>query len=188
MHRQVNALVSAGGSPGKLALFGIALGEAGVDIGTIGGAEWRHDGPLSVILKDDSTEQIDAFARVCHDHHVPWLIFRTVGVELNDVPGALGAAADAVGDINIYSVNVLRPHGNKAVVGLGIRPSLVDDAVARLETAGFTAARRPHPDEPGGSPWWDRWDDRTEELLPLWEDESVANDDPRFWQVGTTQA
>lgn len=183
MHRQVNALISAGGSPGKLAAFGIALGDAQVDIGTIGGAEWRHDGPLSIILKDDSTAQLDPFARVCAELHVPWLVFRTVAVELDDEPGALGAAARAVDDINIHSVNVLRTHGKRAVVGLGIRPSEVDAAVSRLLAAGFAAERRPHPDEPGSAPWWDRWDDRTEALLPLWEDDSLASDDPRFWEI-----
>ena len=56
MHKQVSALLSAGGSPGKLALFGLALGAADLDIDTIGGAEWLHDGPLTFILKDDGDD------------------------------------------------------------------------------------------------------------------------------------
>ena len=62
MHRQVNALVSAGGSPGKLAIFGKALGSAGLDIEAIGGAEWKHDGPLCLILREDGHEAMDKFA------------------------------------------------------------------------------------------------------------------------------
>ncbi len=182
MHRQINALVSAGSSPGKLAIIGIALGQAGIDIATLGGAEWRHDGPLSIILKDDSTDDLNAFAQVCHDHTLPWLIFRTIAVELVDEPGALGAAAAVLGGINIYSVNVLRSRGKQAVVGLGIRPSEVEQAVDLLVNAGYTAERLAHPGEP--SPWQDHWDQRTEDLLPLFDDETVEADDPRFWQVG----
>jgi hypothetical protein len=192
MHRQINALVSAGSSPGKLAVIGIALGEAGIDIATVGGAEWRHDGPLSIMLKHDSTDQLNAFAQVCHDHTLPWLVFRTVAVELVDEPGALGAVADVVAgpdaDINIYSVNVLKPRNGKPVVGLGIRPSQVDAAVERLvnHEPPFEASRLAHPNEP--SPWWDDWDQRTEDLLPLFDDESVAADDPRFWQIASQGA
>src|SRR5262245_65947103 len=101
MHRQVNALVSAGGSPGKLANFGKALGEAGLDIEAIGGAEWKHDGPLCLVLKEDKQDARDRFAEVCNRLHVPWLTFVNVSVELDDEPGSLGLAAEAAGDINI---------------------------------------------------------------------------------------
>jgi hypothetical protein len=180
MHRQVNALVSAGSSPGKLASFGIALGDAGLDIQTVGGAEWRHDGPLCLILREDGQDGMRAFAEVCQSRHVPWLSFANVTVELEDVPGSLGRAAEAVGEINVYSVLVLKPHGNRAVVGLGFRPSEADEAVSRLQGAGYTAERGHHPDEPDDGT---KWDERTENLLPLWDDASVAKDDPRFWEM-----
>ena len=179
MHRQIAAFVSVGGSPGKLALFGNALGAADLDIETIGGAEWQHNGVLGLILRNDDRAGMERFEGVCHEHHVPWLSFANVAVELDDRPGSLGAAADAVGDINIYSVLVRKPHGNRAVVELGFRPSEADEAVARLEAARLRAEKKQHPDEPDAG---QAWDERTERLLPLWEDDSVAIDDPRFWE------
>jgi hypothetical protein len=179
MHRQVNALLSAGGSPGKLAAFGKALGDAGLDLGTVGGAEWKHDGPLCLIIRNDGREERRRFAEVCSRLHVPWVSFASVAVELDDVPGSLGAAAEAVGDINIYCVLVLKPHGNRAVVGLGFRPSEAEEAVRRLRDAGYSADQKHHPSEPDDGA---DWDERTEKLLALWEDESVAKDDPRFWE------
>ena len=181
MHKQVNALVSAGGSPGKLATFGKALGDAGLDIEAIGGAEWLHDGPLCLTLRDDSEDARNRFATVCADLHVPWLAFTIVRVELDDEPGSLGRAAEAVGeDINIYGVLVRKPHGNRAVVDLGFRPGDADTAVDLLRGAGFTADRKHHPHEPDEP---DPWDQRTEELLPLWDDPGLSKDDSRFWEM-----
>jgi hypothetical protein len=180
MHRQVNALVSAGGSPGKLANFGNALGAAGIDIEAIGGAEWQHDGPLVVVLKDDDQATMGRFEEVCAELHVPWLSFVTVAVELEDEPGALGRAAEAIGNINIYGLLVRKPHGNRAVVDMGFRPSDADEAVSRLAAANITANRKRHPHEPDDHI---AWDDRTEELLPLWEDPGIAKDDDRFWRM-----
>lgn len=181
MHKQVSALVSAGSSPGKLALFGKALGAADLDIDTIGGAEWLHDGPLTFILKDDGEAAMRRFARVCHAHKVPWLSFAIVAVQMNDVKGELGRAADAVDNINIYSVIVLESSGDTARVGLGIRPTEADEVVSRLGRADppFTAEVLHHPDDPNEGVIWD---ERTESLLPLWEDPSTQKDDPQFWQ------
>jgi len=180
MHRQVNALVSAGGSPGKLARFGRALGEVGLDIETIGGAEWKHDGPLSLVLRDDSRAAMDSFEAVCTELQVPWMSFVNVSVELDDVPGELGRAAEALDDINIYGVLVRKPHGNRPVVDLSFRPADADEAVSRLNSAGFTADRKHHPNEPDDAI---PWDERTELLLELWEDPDVAKDDQRFWRM-----
>ena len=190
MHKQVSALVSAGSSPGKLALFGKALGDADLDIETIGGAEWLHDGPLTFILKDDGADAMERFAGVCHQHRVPWLSFAIVAVEMNDVKGELGRAADVVGRdsdapdrINIYSVLVLESSGNTARVGLGIRPTEAVEVVRRLKEDAdppFAAEVIHHPDE---SDEGTIWDERTESLLPLWEDPDTLKDDPRFWQL-----
>jgi hypothetical protein len=179
MHRQVNALLSAGGSPGKLAAFGKALGEARLDIDTIGGAEWKHEGPLCLIIRNDGRNELRRFAEVCTKLKVPWVSFASVEVELDDVPGSLGAVAEVVGTINIYCVLVLKPHGNRAVVGLGFDPDDADEAVRLLTDAGYTVNRKHHPDEPDDDT---EWDERTRRLLPLWEDESVARDDSRFWE------
>ncbi|HEX5015360.1 MAG TPA: hypothetical protein VFV72_14520 [Candidatus Limnocylindrales bacterium] len=179
MHKTLSALVSAGGSPGKLAEFGKALGAADLDIEEIGGAEWVHDGPLCLVLREDGRDAMDRFATVCNDLHVPWLSFATVSVELNDVPGSLGDAAEVVGDLNIYGVLVRKPHGNRAVVDLAFQPDQADEAVARLKDKHYTANRKKHPDEPDDI---DQWDERTLRLLPLWDDPGIDKDDPRFWE------
>ena len=180
MHKQVNALVSAGGSPGKLATFALALAGAELDIEVIGGAEWKHDGPLCLVLREDNQENRDKFAEVCHQLQVPWLSFSVVTVEMADEIGSLGQAALAIGDINIYGVLVRKPQGNRAVVDMGFAPDQVETALELLRAAKFTANRKHHPNEPDGP---DAWDDRTTELLPLWDDAGVAKDDERFWQM-----
>jgi hypothetical protein len=183
MHKQVSALVSAGGSPGKLAIFGAALGAADLDIATTGGAEWLHDGPITLILKDDGAEAMQRFAVVCHEHHVPWLSFAIVAVRLSNEKGQLGRAAAAVGDdINIYSVLVLESSETTARVGLGIRRKQADEVVLRLNTADptFKAEVLENPDEPDDGILWDQ---RTEDLLPLWDDPNTKPDDPAFWQL-----
>lgn len=182
MHKQVSALLSKGGSAGKLAEFGKALGVADLDIATIGGAEWLHDGPLTFILKDDGAEAMQRFAVVCHDHRVPWLSFPIVAVRMKDVKGELGRAADAVDDINIYSVIVLESSGDRARVGFGIRPKEADLVVRRLNEADpeFEAEVLQNPDEPDDGILWDK---RTENLLPLWDVPNAKKDDRRFWEL-----
>lgn len=194
MHRQLSSLLSAGSSPGKLARLGEALGAAGIDIATIGGAEWRHFGPVTFIVKEDKGvapgDQLEAFAKVMHELKFPWIALRTVEVRLADEPGELGRASGVLGDqdINIYSLVVLDTPGGKADVGFGIRPSQARAAVAALEAHGFRVEIRPHPDDPDDDgtvdppPWWDRWDDRTERLLEeAWDEPRITDDDPRWW-------
>jgi hypothetical protein len=188
MHRQVASLVSTS-SPGRLAKLGNALGARGIDIATTGGAEWKHHGPVTLMIKDDwgaePRNDIGGFARVMADEGFPWLIFRTVEVEMRDEPGALGAAATALGDVNIYAVTFLDNQDGRAKVGLGVRPSLVDEAVNRLTGAGFKARRCAHPQDhdDGSGEWWDEWDDRTERLLELFDDPDVSSNDPRFYEI-----
>ncbi len=185
MHKQVSALLSAGGSPGKLAAFGIALGGSELDIKKIGGAEWLNDGPVTLILREDGEDKRRAFEGVCARLQLPWLSFPIVAVELADVQGSLGAMAAVLGnnDINIYSVLLLEPTETMAVVGLGIRPSKVEDALRALRTAQpnhYTATVLQHGDDPNDGA---EWDARTEDLLPRWEDPNASKDDPAFWQV-----
>ena len=98
-------------------------GDAGLDIEAIGGAEWKHDGRSSLILARTDGRRWDSFAKVCKEQQVPWMSFVSVEVELDDVAGTLGNAAEAVDDINIYGVLVLKPHGNRAVVDMGFDPA-----------------------------------------------------------------
>jgi hypothetical protein len=190
MHRQVASLLSTS-SPGRLATLGNALGARKIDIATTGGAEWKHSGPITLMIKDDwgaePTNDLRGFAEVMAAEKLPWLIFRTVAVELRDEPGALGAAGTALGDINVYAVNVLKTERNRALVGLGVRPSQVGTAVERLRGAGFKVQRAHHPDDPDGDDaqdaWWDEWDDRTERLIGLFDDDAVSPTDPRFYEL-----
>jgi hypothetical protein len=189
MHRQVASLLSTK-SPGRLAKLGNALGARGIDIATTGGAEWKHHGPVTLMIKDDwgaePRNDLRGFADVMADEGFPWLVFRTVEVELPDQPGALGGAAAALDDINIYAVDVLERDGQRALIGLGVRPSQVAPAIYRLREAGFTAGRRHHPDDDPDADdpdaWWDEWDDRTERLIELFDDDDVQANDPRFYE------
>jgi hypothetical protein len=190
MHRQVASLLSTS-SPGRLAKLGNALGARGIDIATTGGAEWKHHGPVTLMIKDDwgsdPRNDLGGFADVMADEAFPWLVFRTIEVDLDDRPGALGKAAAALDDINIYAVTVLERDADHARVGLGVRPSKVGEAIFRLRAAGFTAGRRHHPDDPDGPDddqdgWWDEWDERTERLIGLFDDPDVSPNDPRFYE------
>jgi hypothetical protein len=124
------------------------------------------------------------------EQEFPWLVFRTIEVELPDKPGALGAAAAGLGDINIYAVSVLESSNQRALVGLGVRPSHVGEAIYRLRAAGYDARRRHHPDDPDEPDandqdgWWDEWDERTERLIELFDDPDIAPNDPRFYDRG----
>jgi len=193
VHRQVASLLSTS-SPGRLAKLGSALGARGIDIATTGGAEWKHSGPVTLMIKDDwgsdPENDLYAFAEVMASEQFPWLVFRTIEVELRDEPGALGAAATALGDVNIYAVTILDTSNSKAVVGLGVRPSQVGVALERLTAAKFHVRRRHHPrDKDDADDWWDEWDTRTEELLPHFDDPDVSPNDSRFYELrgGTAQ-
>ena len=184
MHRQVATLLSTN-SPGRLAKLGNALGKAKIDIMTTGGAEWLHSGPVTLIIKRDwgvSPNEIDEFAKVMETEEFPWLAFRTIEVDLSDVPGSLGEAASALGnvDINIYAVTILKP-GKTTTVGLGVRPSKVADAIGALED--FNPRLRRHPKDPAGDGWQDAWDERTESLLNWFDDNAGASpSDPIFYR------
>ena len=188
MHRQVATLLSTN-SPGRLAKFGKALGAKNIDILTTGGAEWKHSGPVTLIIKDDwgkgDANDLTQFAEVMRDEELPWLVFRTIEVELPDEPGALGGAAEALDDINIYAVSVLESSGGRASVGLGVRPSQVGAAIERLRAAGYTVKRRAHPkdDDASDDDWLDDWDERTERLLELFDDPGVSPHDRRFYEL-----
>ncbi len=184
MHRQVASLLSTN-SPGRLAKLGSALGARRIDIATTGGAEWKHHGPVTLTIKNDwgagPDDQIRGFAEVMAEGEFPWLVFRTIEVELKDEPGALGSAATALGDINVYAVTILETDGANALIGLGVRPSQVGEAITRLKS--HNARLRRHPDDPDDDGWWDEWDDRTERLIPDFDNPEVRPNDRRFYQL-----
>jgi hypothetical protein len=197
MHRPVSSPLSGGGSPGKLAELGIALGNARISIRSIGGAEWKHVGPIVFVLHEDKgsdPDQIERLAAVMAGIELPWAIFRNVEVELEDRAGQLGAAGAALGDadppINIYTLEVTGRRGNNALVGFGLLPGDVRRSLAALTAAGFKAHLSRHPDDPDDDgvteppSWWDRWDDRTMGFVELWDNPDVAAGDRRFWELG----
>ncbi len=166
MHRQVNALLSNGASPGELARFGEALRRNGVNIDTIGGAEFGKRGAVTIVVADRVDAQQDDLipvAAAMGQEGFPYLVFRTVQVKLDNTPGELGRAAAALGDINIHGILLMGKDGDKALVGLGIRPLDVDEAVSRL--SAFGGERLRHPDEPDPDNWRDAWDDETDRKL-----------------------
>jgi hypothetical protein len=186
MHRQVATLLSTS-SPGRLAVLGTALGSAKIDVKTTGGAEWKHSGPITLTIKDDDVDQLGGFADVMEAKLLPYLVFRTIEVHLKDEPGSLGAAAAALGNINIYAVTILESDGENALVGFGVRPKAVGNAIKRLRKAGYEARRRRHPDDtddpndPDDRSWEDDWDRRTERLLPDFDKDIPAND-PKYYR------
>jgi hypothetical protein len=187
MHRQVASLLSTS-SPGRLAKLGKSLGDRKIDLLTTGGAEWKHSGPVTLIIKDDwgkgSANDLRQFAEVMRDGEFPWLAFRTIEVELRDEPGSLGLAAEALDDINIYAVTVFETTGDKALVGLGVRPSQVGLAIERLTARNYKVNRRKHGNEPDhDDDWLDEWDERTERLLSLFDDDTVSPNDRRFYEL-----
>jgi hypothetical protein len=184
MHRQVASLLSTS-SPGRLAKLGSALGARRIDIATTGGAEWKHHGPVTLTIKNDwgsgPDDDLRGFAEVMAEGEFPWLVFRTIEVELRDEPGSLGAAATALGDINVYAVTILETDGTNALIGLGVRPSQVGEAVRRLKS--HNARLRRHPNDPSDDSWWDEWDDRTERLIPDFDNPRVRPNARRFYQL-----
>ena len=186
MHRQVSTILSDGGSPGQLARFGEALRRHGVNIDLIGGAEWDHRGPLSLTFGDKSKHDDDEvlpFATAMEEEHFGWLAYRSAEIELSDEPGELGRAGAVLGNanINIYGILVIGRHGKNGTVGLGIRPSKVEEAVTLLRAEGITAKRRGYPGEP--DPWWDQWDDRTEAILDAIDANSINWSDDALWRA-----
>ena len=136
MHRQVNALVSAGGSPGKVAHFGNALGEAGLDIEAIGGAEWKHDGPLCLVLREDNQDARDRSETVCDQPQVPWLSFATSASSPPTRPWWPGGAAAAIANSSTSTASLSASRRKAGGGRHGFRPADADDAVSRLTDAG----------------------------------------------------
>ena len=117
MHRQVASLLSTN-SPGRLAKLGSALGARRIDIATTGGAEWKHSGPITLTIKDDWGTVRTTARRLRRGHG-------RGGVSLARVPDdrgraqatsrdLSGAAATALGDINVYAVTIFKPRRQRA--------------------------------------------------------------------------
>ena len=137
---------------------------------TTGGAEWKHRGPITLTIKDDgSRKRLGGFADVMREEF-PWLVFRTIEVELKDEPGSLGAAAAALGDINIYAVTILDDRRANAVLGrsAGLARARRSRRPRRKQaTRRDGGATRQDPDDADDSEWGDDWDDGRSVSCPI---------------------
>jgi hypothetical protein len=124
MHRQVNSLLSNGGSPGKLAQYTRELATQGVNIRSIGGAEWGGTGAVAVLVDEGTNEvQLAEALTAAGFESVP--IYAAEAI-MPDEPGALAGACEAIGDLNIASILVADTHGGVGLVTFGFESQ--DDA------------------------------------------------------------
>jgi hypothetical protein len=139
MHRQVNSLLSNGGSPGKLAEYTRKLADRGVNIRAIGGAEWGGRGAVAVLV-DENTNEAE-LADWLGTEGYPSRPIVAVEAVLDDRPGALAEACEKIGKVNIASILVVDTHLGYGLVTFGFE-SEGDAAKARQALRGI--ATEPH--------------------------------------------
>lgn len=133
MHKPVLASLSTDGmSPGHLARIGRALGDAGINIGAVGGAEWEGSGAIALLFdhprNEDNSEQA---AQIIRGEGYQAVVIAGVTVELPNRPGELGRSAQQLADagINIASILVVGVRGPRVLVSFGVDPG--DEQAAR---------------------------------------------------------
>jgi hypothetical protein len=143
-HQVVKCSVT--GSVGDLAKITDAIEKMNINIVGIGGAETAvppsHVGVIALLLDPDK-DNMDTILATLRNLELDTHGRRPQNVEaipdiqvlLDDTPGQLKKAAEAVGDINIETVISLGTRGNKAVVSLGFQPDKWSDARNRLTNA-----------------------------------------------------
>jgi hypothetical protein len=119
MHKQVSSLLSAGGSPGKLALYTQIIADKGGNIRSIGGSEWDGTGAVAVLLDDMADEAFDELVEVLNASDFPTTTIWTAEAVLDDAVGNLAEACRAIDDMNIASILVTDSHGGKGLVTFG---------------------------------------------------------------------
>lgn len=135
---------SVRGSVGDLAKITAALELEGYNILAVGGAEVNHVGVIALLFDPDKT-QIPGIVQTIGGVVLDPATGRTpedvenlpdVHILLNDAPGQLRRAAEALGDINIETVvSIDKQPGNQARVSLGFRDGDFAEAVNRLRAA-----------------------------------------------------
>ena len=150
MHKQVSSRLSDGGSPGKLAQYTAIIADKGLNIRSIGGAEWDGTGAVAVLLDDMTNAEFADLIDVLNNSDFPTVGIWTAEAVLDDGVGALAAACQAIDDLNIASILVADTHGGKALVTFGFESeSDADEARTRLDTVAvephtLTAAWQAH--------------------------------------------
>ena len=146
-HQVVKAAVR--GSVGDLARITQALEDADINIVAIGGAETLNDpghvGIIALLLEPDKDRIPDILEIIrgvdLDGGRKPENVeaFPDVHILLNDAPGQLRRAAEALAGINIESVVSIDKQGNRARVSLGFK----DDATLRQAIERLRAANIP---------------------------------------------
>jgi hypothetical protein len=148
-HQVVKAAVR--GSVGDLARITQALENEGYNILAIGASEVNHVG-LIALLFDPDTDRIPGIIEAIRNapldggrHPEDVEAFPDVHILLNDAPGQLRRAAEALGDINIETVVSIDKQQGKARVSLGFQPGDLDEALSRLQAAHIPIFEHHHP-------------------------------------------
>ena len=144
---------SVQGSIGDLAKITRALEDEGYNILAVGGAEVNHLGIIAMLFDPDMVEIPGIVATISgvvldpQTGRTPQDVeaLPDVHILLNNAPGQLRRAAEALGDINIETiVSVDSQPGNRARVSLGFQPGDYDEALARLRAAHIPIHNHPH--------------------------------------------
>jgi hypothetical protein len=138
-HQVVKAAVR--GSVGDLAKITLALETEGYNILAAAAGEVNHVGIIAMLF-DPDVDRIPGIVETIRGVQLgpgrtPEDVeaLPDVHILLNDAPGQLRRAAEALGDINIETVVTIDKQQGKARVSLGFQPGDFDEAVNRLRAA-----------------------------------------------------
>jgi hypothetical protein len=135
MHKQVASMLAAGGSPGQLAKYARMLAERGLNIRSVGGAEWNHHGAVGTLIDNDlADDELDALVKELDAEGFPSIVIHAAEAVLPDTPGALADACERIGDLNIATILVVDTHGGNGLVTFGF--ATADEAAAALDRLG----------------------------------------------------
>src|SRR3954449_7197898 len=135
MHKQISSLLSAGGSPGKLAQYTRILANQGVNVRSIGGAEWDGTGAVALLVDDGLDE--GGLIEALNAEGFPSQVIYAAEAVLPDTPGSLADACEAIGDLHIASILVADTHGGKGLVTFGFDSAGdAEEALSRLRGVG----------------------------------------------------
>ena len=143
MHKQVSSVLSAGNSPGKLALYASIVQDKGANIRSIGGAESNGAGAVAVLFDDMSDPEFAELVEVLNASDFPTVEIFTAEAVLDDQPGALAAATDAIRDLDVATILVADSHNGKGLVTFGFE-SEADAETARSALANLGVGVPPH--------------------------------------------
>ena len=138
MHKQVASMLAAGGSPGQLAKYTRLLAEKGLNIRSIGGAEWDHHGAVGTLVDNDlADDELEALVKELEGEGFPSMVIHAAEAVLPDEPGALADACDRLADLNIVTILVVDTHGGNGLVTFGF--ATADEAATALDLLGDLA-------------------------------------------------